>query len=580
MGTPHSNTASIPSIDGPKPWTHTRFPHEPRHFQFAIVADRSGGVRQGVFTKAVRRLNLLQPEFVISVGDFIEGMTEDVATANAQWDEFDALVQQLDMPFFYVPGNHDISNNTMADIWRRRYGRLFYHFVYQGVLFLCLCSEDPPEDQISDEQVEYVRRALDDNSDVRWTFAFIHKPFWQYDETTQRESNWLQVEEMLKTRKHTVFVGHEHAYVESERCGMRYVTLASTGGFTAPDTPGKMEHITWVTMLDDGPRVANILVDGVVGSTGLTEAMLRIRRANPVNIEPVLVSESVFREGHARISIHNTTGHTFNCWGRFKEPSLLGIEPHTFQTAVPPDSIRDVELAISASEPVEVDELPEVLLDWNLSVAPVDDDPVDVTGTSRLNIERAVALEGEFQDDFSAYAQDSDGSPVWRPMDGLWVVRGGEYHHLHTEGYDYCSAADAWVSGDHKIQMRVRLVEGILEAGILFNLPSRFGRRCCEMVRFNGAETLWFGHFDTFGVFSLDDSTTTGLPTDHSDWATLEINVRNSQGAFDVAVGGRRVAEGVKERSVSVNDSLRCMALVSCRGHVAYDHVSVSPRGK
>jgi hypothetical protein len=41
--------------------------------QFAIVSDRTGGHRQGVFSKAVQQVNLLQPAFVMSVGDLIEG---------------------------------------------------------------------------------------------------------------------------------------------------------------------------------------------------------------------------------------------------------------------------------------------------------------------------------------------------------------------------------------------------------------------------------------------------------------------------------------------------------------------------
>ena len=50
----------------------------------------------------VNKLNLLQPEFVISVGDLIEGYTENQKELNRQWDEFDGFVKQLQMPFFYI----------------------------------------------------------------------------------------------------------------------------------------------------------------------------------------------------------------------------------------------------------------------------------------------------------------------------------------------------------------------------------------------------------------------------------------------------------------------------------------------
>jgi len=56
-----------------KPWTNLEFKNDPGAFQFAVVGDNAGGPRWGVFAEAVEKLNLLQPEFVIGVGDYIEG---------------------------------------------------------------------------------------------------------------------------------------------------------------------------------------------------------------------------------------------------------------------------------------------------------------------------------------------------------------------------------------------------------------------------------------------------------------------------------------------------------------------------
>src|SRR5262245_46401280 len=58
------------------PWTHLRFP-DAHTFHFAVVADRTGGPRAGVFEKAVEQLNRLRPAFVLSVGDLIQGYEED-----------------------------------------------------------------------------------------------------------------------------------------------------------------------------------------------------------------------------------------------------------------------------------------------------------------------------------------------------------------------------------------------------------------------------------------------------------------------------------------------------------------------
>ena len=61
--------ASLPQA---KPWTSENFKNSPDEFQFAIIGDRTGGANaQETFKIAVGQLNLLQPEFVINVGDSI-----------------------------------------------------------------------------------------------------------------------------------------------------------------------------------------------------------------------------------------------------------------------------------------------------------------------------------------------------------------------------------------------------------------------------------------------------------------------------------------------------------------------------
>lgn len=47
---------------------------EPRNdFRFSILGDRTGGARPGVYEQAGREIDQLQPDFVMHVGDLIEG---------------------------------------------------------------------------------------------------------------------------------------------------------------------------------------------------------------------------------------------------------------------------------------------------------------------------------------------------------------------------------------------------------------------------------------------------------------------------------------------------------------------------
>jgi predicted phosphodiesterase len=255
-------------VEKRNPWTSLRLNNEQDTFHFAIVSDRTGGHRARIFSQAVEQLNLLQPSFVVSVGDLIEGYTKDQAKLAEEWKEFQSYAHRLQMPFFYVPGNHDIANPIQVEQWQERFGRRYYHFLYKDVLFLLLCSDDPSEDkaraQMSEEQVKYVQKVLQDNPKVRWTLLFLHKPLWA--EGNPETSRWLEVEKALQGRPYTVFAGHVHRYQKFVRQGQNYYQLATTGGGSKlRGLPyGEFDHIVWVTMKKEGPVLANILLEGIL----------------------------------------------------------------------------------------------------------------------------------------------------------------------------------------------------------------------------------------------------------------------------------------------------------------------------
>jgi len=247
------------------PWTHLKLNYEAENFQFVIVSDRTGGHRAGVFPDAMRRINLLQPEFVMCIGDLIEGKTKDIARVNAEWDEFTGFVEKLDMPFFYTVGNHDITNVQMIPVWQSRFGRSYYHFTYHNVLFVVLNTEDPPSRQfvhrrgnIGTQQLAWFKQVLAKHGDPRWTFVFMHKPIWR------SESNWPEVARALGDRERlTVFGGHRHGYHKMALNGRDYYTLATTGGRLKGLPEESFDHVVWVTVTDDGPIIANLMLDGI-----------------------------------------------------------------------------------------------------------------------------------------------------------------------------------------------------------------------------------------------------------------------------------------------------------------------------
>jgi predicted phosphodiesterase len=296
-----ATSVALPQTGAAHPWTHDSFDSDGNKFTFAIHSDLTGGERDDIYEVAIAQLNLLRPEFIINVGDLIEGDPEE-AVVDEQWDSFDERASRAKAPVFYVGGNHDRTGKLLQDVWSRRQGPGYYHFRYKDVLFLVLDTEDNtpermqeieemrsyalqfaasgewdkyreapyskiPENQagnISEAQSRYMIDTIAANPDVRWTFLLVHKAPWLREDLTA----FTDIEDALADRPYTVFHGHVHAYQHHERRGRDYIRLATTGGVQLPEYGRSMDHVTLVTVDDEGVDIANLLMNGILDKTG------------------------------------------------------------------------------------------------------------------------------------------------------------------------------------------------------------------------------------------------------------------------------------------------------------------------
>ena len=287
---------------GPTPWTSDQFEPEEEDFTFAIISDLTGGERENIYSTAVAQLNRIDPTFVLSVGDLIEGGTEDTVQLAKEWDWFDLRTSRLNMPFFHLGGNHDLTNPVMREFWKERFGPRYYHFIYNDVLFLMMDSEDyeekrmmeiyearatalkiirgeiegvyeeseyysMPERRIggmSSDQFEYYKAVLERYPSVKWTFVLMHKPMWMRED----EKGLGKLEELLKDRNYTVINGHFHSFSHRERNNSDYIILGTTGGGQPAGDSLSFDHITLVRM-DTEPVITPIKMDGILDETGV-----------------------------------------------------------------------------------------------------------------------------------------------------------------------------------------------------------------------------------------------------------------------------------------------------------------------
>lgn len=381
------------------PWTHLNFHNNPDNFQFAIVSDRTGGHRPGVFGKAVEKLNLLQPEFVMCVGDLIEGYSKDSAVVNAQWDEFHDILEPLEMPFFYLPGNHDFTNTMMKNQWLYRYGRDYYYFVYKNVLFITMNTNDGNGVEVSREQINYTKQVLERFPNVRHTFIFMHHPIWSYGGTDQ----FTEIEQYLEGRKFTVFAGHTHRYLFEKRKQNNYYVLATTGGGTPLQGPkfGRFDHVTWVTMTEEEPTIVNLKLDGIINhdiSTHETAQMAgslinSTKFKTQVFLSPDQKSEgirsfsNIFTKGLLKLQVQNTADEPLHFSGNFFHNHQIAVDILKINEDIPPNSSKEFEINLSALKNIPIADLNSLEMDWTIAYKTAKlEQPFQLEGIHKIDI--------------------------------------------------------------------------------------------------------------------------------------------------------------------------------------------------
>jgi len=338
--------------DGPNPWNNLEVNNNEETFQFAIVTDRTGGHRPGVFMDGVSKLNLLQPEFVMSVGDLIEGYTEDTARLNWEWRQFNGFIDSLQMPFFYIPGNHDITNKVMEDKWKEIFGKTYYHFIYQDVLFLCLNSEDnyrgAGKGTIDTEQYDYIKKVLSNNFDVKWTLLFMHQPLWNQKDTKR----WKDVENLLSERKHTVFVGHNHRYRKYERNNGKYFVLATTGGGSSLRGAnfGEFDHVVWITMTETGPIITNLLLECIwdenVMTQDLADFVFPISNNMPIALTPSFIDDPSQLVINPSLKVSNNTNKLMTVDLEVLGSKNMIVDPFFHKDTINPNDVSSIDMNI------------------------------------------------------------------------------------------------------------------------------------------------------------------------------------------------------------------------------------------
>jgi predicted phosphodiesterase len=345
--------------------THIYAQGKNQQTRFAIIGDRTGGHVPGVYKETLKEIETLHPEFIITVGDMIEGYTDDANEINTQWNEFKKIVDFIDVPIYYTPGNHDIWSDESESIYREYIGEPYFSFDVRNIHFIILDnSRWRSSSELPEEQIRWLENDLEANHQ-KFTFVFIHKPFW-YKSTADGEPDILH-SLFAKHDVTAVFTGHYHDYFVGNYDNVIYTGVGSSGAFCDPGPTGVLYHYVKVVVDEDWFSIDLIKLGGdVLPWDELTAEERKFTRkidANGISFDKriYLHEDMKIDKAEIEVSVNNLNSHLIiEDDIRWKLPDGWNVSPNEAHVKVIPGESANAKFVVENAG--DVSELPRLCM--------------------------------------------------------------------------------------------------------------------------------------------------------------------------------------------------------------------------
>ena len=198
-----------------------------KEFSFAVIGD--SGLRDEPLQEIVTEIKKKQYSFILDLGD----QARKLILSN-----FELLLQTNNRiignyPFYSVPGNHDITNETNADhlrFYKRAFGQPYYWFTYGNTLFIGL---DTSKGTLPLEQKKWLVKILSKlRSSYKTCIIYMHVP--PIDPRHNQHYSMRRDVAALRniTSKYkvtTIFAGHIHEFNKSKFGGANLYICPPSG---------------------------------------------------------------------------------------------------------------------------------------------------------------------------------------------------------------------------------------------------------------------------------------------------------------------------------------------------------------
>lgn len=248
-------------------------------------------------------IQILKPDFVLSVGDIGYGYGDTRQQFINELERFQSLIDKIGLPFFNAPGNHEVQDNEEAlSVLLQRYKEIYGSFNYGKSHFIVLNTDELGHaGKIEGDQLTWLKEDLEKNKSAVNIFVLMHRPLYSSinpDFDPQKKTSFAartnrdEIVELLgRYPVKMVFSGHEHLYHEEIHNGITYITSGGSGApLYAQPQLGGFSHYVLINV--DGNNVSykviepnHVEVTNVSGNDGIESvSVVRVTNSNDSNL--------------------------------------------------------------------------------------------------------------------------------------------------------------------------------------------------------------------------------------------------------------------------------------------------------
>lgn len=239
-------------------------------WKFASMADSRGsnnGVNTVTLTKIVDLINSEKVDLVLFQGDAVGG-TKDDAALSSQMDTWLAVTSKLNCPWYYTPGNHEISTGTSESILRSKvdqpmngpvgHKEMVFSFDHENAHFAAVNSNHYGAGH-------HMQRAwlAADLAATKQPHRFVmgHYPAYpkgphiksSLDQAPSERDDFWNI--LNNSGVEMYFCGHEHLYARSKHRSVYQIINGTCGAPISKNVKGTIGEYHYVVVDVDGNRV-------------------------------------------------------------------------------------------------------------------------------------------------------------------------------------------------------------------------------------------------------------------------------------------------------------------------------------